>query len=136
MPFAPTILDKYANKYLKNFNLEKNKPSFMITAFHATNIAEKHLRAAIHQGDKTLRPQVLFKKDNPKYYDLISNFEKKTNIGALLNTSFNLHGYPLVSNIEQAFFTFENSELEYLCLENYLIKKKINYFIPEQIAKR
>lgn len=78
---------------------------------------------SIAENGEVLRVVSQEKKDNPKYYDLISNFEKKTNIGALLNTSFNLHVYPLVSNIEQAFFTFENSELEYLCLENYLIKK-------------
>jgi carbamoyltransferase len=45
-------------------------------------------------------------------------------MGGLLNTSLNIHGYPLVGTLDQALFTFENSGLEYLTLENFLIKKK------------
>ena len=41
-----------------------------------------------------------------------------------MNTSFNLHGYPLIS-LEQALMTFENSELKYLSIENFLISKKL-----------
>ena len=60
----------------------------------------------------------------PSYHRLISLFADKSSVGALLNTSFNLHGYPLVSTPEQAVFTMENSALRYLALENYLISKK------------
>ncbi|ROR39159.1 carbamoyltransferase C-terminal domain-containing protein [Caminibacter pacificus] len=122
MPFAPTILDKYAKLYLKN---PKNiKAPYMITAFDSTELGREKFKAAMHQRDKTLRAQILEKEFNEKYYNLIEYFYELTGIGGVLNTSFNLHGYPLVATPEQALFTFENSNLEYLALENFLIIKK------------
>ena len=64
------------------------------------------------------------KQTSPDYHKLINYFTKLTGIGAVLNTSLNVHGYPLVSTIKQAFFTMENSELKNLALENFLIQKK------------
>ena len=124
MPFAPTILDNYASKYLEHYNPEKTKAPYMINAYKATSKAVNDLRAALHQGDHTLRPQVLYKSSNPKYYKILSLFEKQTGIGGVLNTSFNLHGYPLVSSLEQALMTFENSGLKYLAIEKFLLSKK------------
>ena len=72
----------------------------------------------MHQGDKTARPQIVTMQSNEKYYKVISEFEKLTGIGAVLNTSLNLHGYPLVGTPKQAIFTLENSSLEYLAIEN------------------
>ncbi len=124
MPFAPSMLDTAAPQYLKGYNPKKVKASHMITAFTATELGIKQLRAALHQGDYTLRPQVIEEYVNPKYYRLISLFEKRTGVGAVLNTSFNMHGYPLVATLEQAIMTLENSGLIHLALENYLISKK------------
>jgi carbamoyltransferase len=47
-----------------------------------------------------------------------------TGVGAVLNTSFNMHGYPLVATIEQAILTFERSDLRFLVLGNYLLSKR------------
>ena len=52
------------------------------------------------------------------------SFESKTGIGGILNTSFNLHGFPIVFNPETAISTFKNSALDYLAVGNYLLKKK------------
>jgi carbamoyltransferase len=61
---------------------------------------------------------------NSGYRKILETFEKRTGVGGLLNTSFNLHGYPIVCTPEQAIWTFENSELDGLTLGNYLIEKK------------
>ncbi len=121
MPFAPTILDKFAHLYL--INPKNIEAPYMITAFDSTPLGREKFKAAIHQRDKTLRAQILSKDFNEKYYSLIESFYAMTGIGGVLNTSFNLHGYPLVATPKQALFTFENSDLEYLALENYLIRK-------------
>jgi carbamoyltransferase len=71
-----------------------------------------------------VRPQIVYKWQNPDYWRLINYFKQLTGIGGVLNTSFNLHGYPLVATLEQAIFTFENSGLKYLALENFLISKE------------
>ena len=121
MPFAPTILDKFAHLYL--IDPKNIEAPYMITAFDSTPLGREKFKAAIHQRDKTLRAQILSKDFNEKYYYLIESFYEMTGIGGVLNTSFNLHGYPLVATPKQALFTFENSDLEYLALENYLIRK-------------
>jgi carbamoyltransferase len=123
MPFAPSILDTHASRYLKGFDPAKNAAEHMITAYDATETGVQDLRAALHQGDHTLRPQVVNQKANPRYYDVISHFAELTGVGALLNTSLNLHGRPLVATPKQAMFTFENSGLRNLALGSYLVRK-------------
>jgi len=128
MPFAPTILQEWAPKYIKNWDSLKSRvldsSRFMIIAFDSTPLAVDHLLAAIHPKDKTLRPQILNEEMDRDYYRLLKYFEKLTGMGGLLNTSLNLHGYPLVGTLEQAVFTFDNSGLEYIAIENFLISKK------------
>jgi len=55
--------------------------------------------------------------------NLITNFEKLTGIPALLNTSFNLHGYPIVCTPIDAIDTLKKSGLKHLAIGNYLISK-------------
>lgn len=121
MPFAPSILEEDAPRYL--INPKNLQAPFMITAFDATPLGQEHLRAAMHQGDKTVRPQIVTHAANPEYYDLIKEFKDKTGIGGVMNTSFNLHGHPLANTLEQSLFTFENSGLRHMALEGFLISK-------------
>lgn len=121
MPFAPTILRERTSDYLV---LHKADSPFMNVAFDTTPKGQKDLAAAIHPYDKTTRPQILDRKINPAYYDLIKKFEKLTGIGALLNTSFNLHGEPIVATPEDAIRVFKKTKLKHLVLEQWLISKK------------
>ena len=61
---------------------------YMAIGFDSTLLARKHLSAGIYPFDKTMRPQIVNAKDNQKCHLLISEFEKLTGVGALLNTSF------------------------------------------------
>ena len=128
MPFAPTILDSYAPKYIKNWAVVGGKMleslKYMIVTVDATELAKEHLRAAIHQKDYTLRPQIVTEADNKDLYRLLSTYQGLTNMGGFMNTSFNLHGSPLVGTLDQAVSTFENSGLRHLTLENFLISKR------------
>ncbi len=122
MPFAPSILAERAHDYLIN---PKNVPApYMILAFHSTARAKRELRAAMHSYDMTLRPQIVEERWNPAYYALIKQFEKLTGIGAVLNTSYNLHGEPVVCNVADALHVFSNSGLEYLSLGSFLLRKR------------
>lgn len=121
MPFAPLILDTWENKYL--VNPKKAKSPYMTLGFDSTQLAKAHLKAAIHPYDKTLRPQVIDKQDNPQLYKILNLFSKKTNMGGLLNTSFNIHGEPIVCTPNDAMTTFSKSGLKYMSLNNYLISK-------------
>lgn len=121
MPFAPVILDRCADQYL--INPKKIRAPFMILAFDTRPEFRRHIRAAIHQADFTARPQILERPINPDYYDLIAAFEKRTGIGALLNTSFNLHGFPIVRTAREALDVFARSGLNFMILDNFLIQK-------------
>lgn len=122
MPFAPTILDVDTPHYISN---PKNIDApYMIDAFDTTPEGQKALCAAMHRGDKTVRPQILKREANPGYYDLIEKFKSKSGVGAVLNTSLNIHGYPLASSLEQAIFTMMRSDLRYMALESWLVEKK------------
>lgn len=127
MPFAPTILEEYAERYLVDWKelskkcLESSR--YMILTFQATELATLHLRAAMHQKDKTLRPQVVATNTDDRLYLLLKHYERLTGMGGVMNTSLNLHGFPLVGTLEQAMYTFENSGLKYLALEDYLVEK-------------
>ena len=95
----------------------------MTIGFKLTEKGYENMIAASHIADKTARPQILRKEDNPELYEIIYKFYEKTGCGSLLNTSFNLHGYPIVSTPKDAIHVFENSDLDILILNNFIIKK-------------
>jgi carbamoyltransferase len=121
MPFAPSMLVEKQARYLKN---PKNIHSpFMMFAYETLPLASEHLGAAIHPRDRTARAQLVEQKRNPSYHKLIKTFEESTGQSAILNTSFNLHGYPLVNSPADALDVFLRSGLDCLALENTLITK-------------
>ncbi len=121
MPFAPSILSEREKDYIIN---PKNIDSrFMAVGFDSTSLAEKDLSAGLHPFDRTARPQIVFKEDNPKYHSLISAFEKLTGVGALMNTSFNIHGESIVGSPFDAIDTFIRCGLDHLLIGEFLISK-------------
>ena len=121
MPFAATVLEERAGDYI--VNPKGHYAPYMIQSFDTTARARTSLAAAIHPYDKTLRPQVLRKEWNPRYHAIISEFEKLRGIGAVLNTSFNLHGYPIVMTAADALQVLADSGLEHLALGDKLVSK-------------
>ena len=121
MPFAPTILAERADGYL--LNPKRLAAPFMIQAFGATEANRGEIHAAMHPYDHTVRPQILERDHNPAYYDLIKAFERRTGRGALLNTSFNLHGSPMVYSPSDALRVLRESGLKWLLMGPFLIEK-------------
>jgi carbamoyltransferase len=64
------------------------------------------------------------RRDNPKYYDMIEAFRKKTGCGVIINTSFNVRGEPIVCSPHDAYMCFMRTEMDYLVLGDFLIDKK------------
>lgn len=121
MPFAATVLDSYQERYLENPKGFESR--YMAVAMDTKKEFLGDIKAGTHPYDETIRPQILTRDQNPGYYDLIEKFSKLTGIGSLLNTSYNLHGLPVVNDIADAVHVFENSGLKYLVLNNYLLSK-------------
>jgi carbamoyltransferase len=118
MPFAPSLLDRRANDYV--VNSKKISAPYMIMAFDSTDRVNE-FRAACHPYDLTIRPQVVFRDWNPSYYDLLEEFERITGRGIILNTSFNLHGHPIVSRPEDALHVLDQSGLSWLAIGSFLL---------------
>lgn len=121
MPFTPSILQEREADYI--VNPKGIQSPFMTMAFDSTPLARKDLSAALHPADQTVRPQILKKSHNPEYYAIIKEFEKITGVGGILNTSFNLHGDPIVLGPEAAIRTMDNSGLDGLLMNDVLIER-------------
>lgn len=122
MPFTPSILYERINDYV--INPKHLSSPYMTMAFDSTALARTHLAGAIHPSDYTIRPQFLEKSHNPDYHNLISEFEKLTGIGGLLNTSLNLHGEPVVGNTKDALHTLFSSDLDLMIINNIALIRK------------
>jgi carbamoyltransferase len=120
MPFAPSMLPDASKEYL--INRKNIEAPYMIMAFDTTE-KRGDLLAALHPYDNTARPQVVTRQMNPEYYHLIEEFRKRTGRGVVLNTSFNLHGYPIVDSPEDALDVLARSGLKCLALGNYMVRK-------------
>ncbi len=123
MPFAPSILAEDADKYI--INPKKIDAPYMIMAFDTQPNKLNEIIAVTHPYDGSCRPQFVYKDWNPDYYRLINHFKKLTGESVILNTSFNLHGLPIVYSPEDALEVFDRSGLQYLALGNFMIQEDV-----------
>lgn len=118
-PFCPSILAEDAPSFLERYRPE----AFMITSFDV--VADKrHLLPAVVHADGTLRPQCVEAAVNPLYWRLISEFKRLTGVPALLNTSLNIKGEPMICAPHEAIRCFFDSGMDYLALGSYLLSKE------------
>lgn len=117
-PFAPSILHEYGDEYFDDYIYSP----FMLLTFNAKNKAKIDLSQTIHV-DGTSRLQSVTKDTNKKYYALIEAFRKKTGIPAILNTSFNDAGEPIVLSPKDALRTFYGTGLDMLAIGSFIVVK-------------
>lgn len=117
-PFSPSILHENRNEYL----LKPKESPFMALAFEVSKEVKEKIPSVIHT-DNTTRPHLVKKDENPKYWKLIDEFRKISGVPAVLNTSFNIQGEPIVCAPEDALRTFYTSEIDYLAMGDFLIYK-------------
>ncbi|MEG4028341.1 MULTISPECIES: carbamoyltransferase [unclassified Microcoleus] len=137
-PFAPSILAERVADY---FEIDHSSPYMLLVApvksslripmtpeqeqlfgIEKLNIPRSEIPAVTHV-DYSARIQTVHKETNPRYYDLISHFEKRSGCSIVVNTSFNVRGEPIVCTPEDAYRCFMRTEMDYLVLENYLLPK-------------
>ena len=137
-PFAPSVLREKVSEW---FNLSYDSPYMLLVAdvekskqvrmtdkdknlfgIEKLNIKRSSIPAVTHV-DYSARIQTVHKNTNPKYYDLISEFNNITKCPVLVNTSFNVRGEPIVCSIEDAFNCFMGTNLDILVIENFIMFK-------------
>ncbi len=138
-PFAPVVKSDKVNEW---FDFEGKSPYMLMVA----PIAEKHKLAmtpeqealfgidklnvprskipAITHVDYSARIQTVHEQTNPRFYHLLNEFEALTGCPVLINTSFNVRGEPIVNTIEDAYRCFMRTEMDYLVMDNLIMKKQ------------
>ena len=117
-PFAPVVRQEDVSKYFE-FEGESRWMSF------CPKVKEewKNILVSITHVDGTARVQTVAREQNEWLYDLLTDLDKATGIGVLLNTSFNIDGKPILSTYQDALEVFYNTQLDGLILSNYFIQK-------------
>jgi carbamoyltransferase len=123
MPFAPVVIDKYANQVFK-VTKSAYTAEFMTMLYDTREEWVDKIPAVVHPIDKTARIQIVTESNNPKFYELINKFNDITNIPVLLNTSFNVHEEPIVCTPREGFVHLENGIVDMLVIGNYIFTKK------------
>jgi carbamoyltransferase len=137
-PFAPSVLAEDAAKY---FNLDCESPYMLLCADVAhehcipmteaqralfgidqLNVPRYSIPAVTHV-DYSARVQTVHRETNPRYWELLSCFKKRTGCPVIVNTSFNVRGEPIVATPEDAFRCFMGTEIETLAVGNCILDK-------------
>ena len=123
MPFACSVVSEKADEYFE-MDAELSSYEYMTLCCMTTDKGKTDLQAAIHPYDNTCRPQIVFRDKNKKYHELIKAFGDLTGVYGILNTSFNLHGLPIVSSIDDAVYVLRNSEIDGILFEDKLLMRQ------------
>jgi carbamoyltransferase len=137
-PFAPSVLEERAADL---FELDRPSPYMLLVApvreplrilmteaqqqlfgVEKLKVPRSQIPAVTHV-DYSARIQTVDARHNPRYYALLRHFEARTGCPAVVNTSFNVRGEPVVSTPEDAYRCFMRTEMDYLVLENCLLAK-------------
>ena len=87
------------------------------------NVVRSSLPAITHV-DYSARVQTVHSDTNPRYYNLIKEFESLSGCAVLINTSFNVRGEPIVCSPHDAYQCFMRTEMDFLVIENFILDKK------------
>ena len=121
-PFAPVIIEEKVKEY---FDIDKKDEKFMLFVYPIKESRRKLIPAVTHV-DGTARLQTVNKEQNLLYHNLIREFEKLSKVPVLINTSFNIRGEPIVCTPEDAYKCMMGTKIDYLILNNFLIKRNNN----------
>lgn len=137
-PFAPILLEEELEHFFVNAKpspymllVDWLKPAHRLSLpldYYNSGMDNMlyHLRSslpAVTHIDFSARLQTVSDKDNTRMFKLLQKFKDKTGVGVLINTSFNLRGEPIVCTPMDALRTFFSSDMDVLCMENYILFK-------------
>jgi carbamoyltransferase len=117
-PFAPSVLEDKAAEW---FDIDCESPYMLLVA----QVREgKRVIPSVTHVDGSARLQTVSREQNPLYYDLIAEFEKVTGVPVVINTSFNVRGEPIVCTPHDAYLCFMRTNMDHLVLGPFLLDKK------------
>jgi len=123
MPFAPSVLDEEAPRFLLNYSPDHIAAKYMTITYDVNPDLVDLIPAVVHI-DKTARPQVVFEEDNPEFYRIIKAYKKHSGFGVIVNTSFNMHEEPVVNTPEDAVRAYSAGAVDLLSLGSFIAGPK------------
>jgi len=138
-PFAPAVLSKHSEEYFKTGRIS---PYMLVVSpvaeairktlpenYHSLDVSsklycERSSIPAVTHVDFSARVQTVHKETNPAFHQLIYSFYRLTGCPVLINTSFNVRGEPIVCTPEDALVCFMRTDMDYLVMGPYLLKKE------------
>jgi carbamoyltransferase len=120
-PFAPFCKKEDAPKYFESRNFDN-----LEYMSYAPKVKDEYVEKlpSITHIDNTARLQTVTEESHPQFYELLTEFGKISETNVLLNTSFNIRGYPILSSIEDALYALNNTKMDYVVIEDYLFEAK------------
>ena len=115
-PFAPSILEEHYSEY---FDIDIPSPYMLMVA----PVKKPDKIPAVTHVDGTGRVQTVSKNSNPFYHKLISKFHELTGVPVIINTSMNVRGEPIVNTPEQAYKMLTKTDMDYLFMKNFMVKR-------------
>ncbi|MCS5712291.1 carbamoyltransferase N-terminal domain-containing protein [Candidatus Berkiella aquae] len=138
-PFAPVIKHDQVSQWFEfdgkspymlmvapireNHRVAMTEAEQQLFGIEKLNVPRSTLPAITHV-DYSARLQTVHPETNPRFYELLNQFEKITGCPVLINTSFNVRGEPIVHCMADAYRCFMRTEMDYLILENLVLCKK------------
>ncbi|HSM72100.1 MAG TPA: carbamoyltransferase C-terminal domain-containing protein [Anaerolineales bacterium] len=120
MPFAPATLQEYADECYEGLDGARDSARYMTITFNCTEKMRTQSPGVVHV-DGTARPQILDPDTVPDFYKIATAYHKLTGIPSLINTSFNMHGEPIVCTPDDALRSFNQGKLDYLAIGDWLV---------------
>ena len=117
MPFAPVILEEFHNDILCGWKKSHISSQHMTLVYKVKNKWIERLSGVVHV-DGTVRPQIINEKTNKVYFNILKSFYEETGVPVLINTSFNLHGEPIINDIQKARECLIDKKIDILVANN------------------
>ena len=119
-PFCPSMLESEAPRLLSDWTGGRNRA--MTMAYQVAEQYRVHL-AGVMSVDGTCRPQIVSDGDGGPFAEVLRLAQKHWNVAAVLNTSFNIHGEPLVCSPDNAVDVFLRSGADGLAIGPFLVMR-------------
>jgi len=119
-PFCPSMLESEAPRLLADWTGGRNRS--MTMAYKVAGEYRARL-AGVMSVDGTCRPQFVADEDGGPFAELLRDARRRWDVGAVLNTSFNIHGEPLVCSPGEAVDVFLRSGADALAIGPFLVER-------------
>jgi carbamoyltransferase len=120
-PFCPSMLESEASRLLADYSGASNRD--MTMAFIVAPQFRQSL-IGVTSVDGSCRPQVVPDDARGRFAGVLRAMKARTGIGVVLNTSYNIHGEPLVCTPEEAIGVYRRTGADALAIGSHLIVRE------------